>query len=187
MIKLYLLLFYEFFKIGLFTIGGGYASIPFLYFLVTKYNWFTNDELTNMLAISNITPGPIGINMATYTGYTTAGITGAIISTLSIVLAPFIITVLFIKLFNKFQSCIYTDYIFKGLKPAACALLTSIAIKLLYQTITGENFSFIIPSNIDTKDLFIFLALIIPFSFFKKNPLITILTGAILGIIFKPF
>ena len=89
MLKLYFLLFYEFTKIGLFAIGGGYAALPFLYFIQAKYQWFTIEELTNMIAVSNITPGPIGINMATYTGYTTGGIIGSVIATSAIVFLPF--------------------------------------------------------------------------------------------------
>ncbi len=187
MAESYMLLFIEFFKTGLFAIGGGYTAIPFLYFLASKYNWFTYDELTNMIAVSNITPGPVGINMATYAGYTTAGFIGAVISTVSIILAPFITALLTVKLFNKFQTCIYVNDIFTGLKPSACALLAYIAIKLSYQIISSENFSLSIPDNIDVKALFVFFSLIIPFSFLKKNPLLTIAFGAFLGILIKSF
>lgn len=187
MLKLYFLLTYEFLKIGIFALGGGYAALPFLYYIQKQYNWFTVDELTNMVAVSNITPGPIGINMATYTGYTTAGIIGSLLSTTAIVIAPFIFTVTIIKIFNKFKSCSFINDIFLGLRPASCALLTSIGLQLFIQTISiSENISF---SSIllDYKAIILFILLIIPFSFMKKNPLLVILSGALGGIILQSF
>lgn len=183
MLKLYFLLFIEFSKIGVFAIGGGYAALPFLYYLQTQYNWFTVDELTNMIAVSNITPGPIGINMATYTGYTTAGILGSIIATSSIVLIPFIITITITKLFSKFQDNTTVKNVFVGLRAAACALLISIGLKLLYKEIIIDYSNL----NIDYYSLILFILLIVPFSFMKKNPLLIILAGAIGGIIIKSF
>ncbi len=185
MLKLYFLLYYEFFKIGIFAIGGGYATLPFLYFLQSKYNWFSLDELTNMIAVSNITPGPIGINMATYTGYTTAGILGSVITTTAIITAPFITAVIIMKLINKFKSCREINYIFKGLRPASCALLISIGLKLLYQTITFTKEDWSFPVQFDYHAIILFIILILPFSFMKKRPLLVILAGAIFGIILK--
>lgn len=187
MIKLYFLLFYEFLKIGVFAIGGGYAALPFLFYLQEKYNWFSIDELTNMIAVSNITPGPIGINMATYTGFTTAGFIGSIISTFSIVFIPFIITISMIKLFSKFQACSASNNIFKGLRPASCALLASIGLKLLYDTIIYQKEEWSSPIQIDYKALILFIVLIIPFSLIKKNPLLAIIAGSLGGIILKSF
>ena len=176
MFKIYILLFWEYFKIGFFAVGGGYATLPFLYYLQERYNWYSINDLTNMIAVSNITPGPVGINMATYTGYTTAGFIGSLIATVAVVFAPFIITVILIKLFIKYKSLPVINEIFSGLRPAACALLSIIVCRLL--TENGVlNFS------VDNKSLIIFLLLIIPFSFFKKNPLYTIITGAISGIV----
>lgn len=181
MLKLYFLLFYEFTKIGVFAIGGGYATIPFLFYLQEKYNWYSVHELTNMIAISNITPGPVGINMATYTGFKIAGLFGSVISTFSIVLIPFIITILITKLFTKFQDNETVNNIFLGLRPAACALLSSIGITLLYTALFDEKT--INLSNIDFNQLILFLLLISIMSFFKKNPLITIILGAFGGVI----
>ena len=180
MLKLYFLLYYEFLKIGAFAIGGGYAALPFLYYIQKQHQWFTIEELTNMIAVSNITPGPIGINMATYSGFTTAGILGSICTTTSIMTIPFLIVILIIKLFDKFKNLKEINDIFMGLKPAACALLTSIGLTLLYQTIKIEN-------SIDYKALILFLILIIPFLFLKKNPLLVIIAGALGGIIINSF
>jgi chromate transporter len=178
MIKLYFLLFYEFFKIGIFAIGGGYATLPFLYYIQSIHNWFSVDELTNMIAISNITPGPIGINMATYVGYTTTGVFGSILATTAIVLGPFVMVVFISKLFNKFKSYKFVQDIFLGLRPASCALLVSIGLELLYKQIFVNN-------KYDLKAIELFIIMIIPFSFMKKNPLIAIIIGAVGGIILQ--
>ena len=182
MLKLYFLLCYEFTKIGIFAIGGGYAALPFLYYLQTQYEWFTIEELTNMIAVSNITPGPVGINMATYTGYTTAGIIGSVIATTSVVAVPFIITIIITKLFTEFHNNKTVNDLFTGLRPAACALLTSVGLKLLHQTLHNQT-----STQIDLYSLILFIILIIPFSFMKKNPLLIILAGAFGGIILHCF
>lgn len=187
MLKLDFLLYYEFLKIGAFAIGGGYATLPFLYHLQSTQNWFTADELTNMIAVSNITPGPIGINMATYTGYTTAGFLGSFIATMAISTVPFILVVTIIKLFNKFKECKWVDSIFLGLRPASCALLTSIGIELLVKTTTNSETILNLPTQIDTKAIILFFVMLIPFSFMKKNPLLAIIAGAFGGIILKSF
>ena len=178
MLKLYFLLFLEFTKIGIFAIGGGYAAIPFLFYIQSQYNWFSIDELTNMIAVANITPGPVGINMATYTGVKTAGILGSVIATLSIVFVPFILTVVITKLFTKFQNNTNVNYVFNGLRPAACALLAYIAIKLFVQTVSFKGIE-----NFDMPLFILFLIMIIPFSFVRKNPVITIFAGALGGIL----
>ncbi len=187
MLKLYFLLFYEFTKIGLFAIGGGYAALPFLYFIQAKYQWFTVDELTNMIAVSNITPGPIGINMATYTGYTTGGIIGSVIATSAIVFLPFLISISMVKLIDKYKACNVTESVFLGLRPASCALLGSIGLKLLYDTIIYSKPEWSFPFQVDYKALILFIILIIPFSFIKKNPLLIIILGALGGIIIQHF
>ena len=96
---IYLTLAYEFFKIGLFSIGGGMATLPFLMDLTRKYDWYTAGELANMVAISESTPGPVGINMATYAGYNAAGIPGALISTLALT-APALIIIILLSLIH---------------------------------------------------------------------------------------
>lgn len=182
MLKLYFLLFIEFLQIGFFAVGGGYAALPFLFELQQKYSWFTVDELTDMIAVANITPGPVGINSATYVGFKTAGITGALIATTSIVLIPFIIAVLISKAFEKFKRLEIVHDIFLGLRPAACALLVSVAFKLMCNTF---KISLTPESALDIKSIILFVLLIIPFWFFKKNPFAAILAGAVGGILIK--
>ena len=91
---IYLKLFLEFFHIGLFSYGGGYATLPFLYHIVEKYGWYTTSQLSDMIAISSVTPGPLGVNVATFAGYVTAGILGAFIATVSILLPSIIIVII---------------------------------------------------------------------------------------------
>ena len=104
MIKLYLLLFAQFFHIGVFSLGGGYATLPFLYHIVDKYYWFSQSQLTDMIAISSITPGPVGVNMATFSGFTTAGILGALIATSAIMIPSFIFVSVVYNILDKFKT-----------------------------------------------------------------------------------
>lgn len=125
---IFLQLFWEYFKVGLFSVGGGLATIPFLYDLSDKTHWFTHAQLADMIAVSESTPGPIGVNMATYVGFTTAGIAGAVISTLGLV-APSIIVILIVaKILQQFRQNRYVDAAFYGLRPASAALITAAGI-----------------------------------------------------------
>lgn len=132
MIKLYLMLFLQFFHIGVFSFGGGYATIPFLYHIADNYDWFTHSQLTDMIAISSITPGPVGVNMATFSGFTTSGVTGAFVATFAVILPSFIFVSVVYKILDKFKTNRYVLGIIKSLKPAGCALLSAVGIKLLF-------------------------------------------------------
>ena len=123
-------LFIEFFKAGLFAVGGGMATIPFLYDISDKTGWFTHAELTNMIAISESTPGPIGINMATYVGFTSGGVPGSIISTLGLI-TPSIIVILIIAGFLKaFKDNKYVQSAFYGLRPASTGLIAAAGLSV---------------------------------------------------------
>ena len=100
----YLLLFAEFFKIGLLAVGGGLVTLPFLFDLAEKYPWFDVKTLTDMVAISESTPGPLGVNMATYAGFSAAGIGGGIVATLGLVLPSLLIIVLLAKVLQKYRN-----------------------------------------------------------------------------------
>ena len=100
----YVILFFEFFKIGLFAVGGGLATLPFLYELAGKYTWFDEAMLGNMIAVSQSTPGPIGINMATYAGFNAAGILGGILATVGLVTPSVIIIIIVAHVLNKFKE-----------------------------------------------------------------------------------
>ena len=122
---LYLQLFWEFFKTGLFAVGGGMATLPFLYDISNKTGWFTHAQLADMVAVSESTPGPIGVNMATYVGFVTGGVGGAVVATLGLI-APSILVILIIAAFLKaFRDSNYVDGAFYGLRPASTALIAS--------------------------------------------------------------
>ena len=122
---LYLQLFWEFFKTGLFAVGGGMATLPFLYDISNKTGWFTHAQLADMVAVSEATPGPIGVNMASYVGFVTGGVGGAVVATLGLI-APSILIVLIIAAFLKaFRDSKYVDGAFYGLRPASTALIAS--------------------------------------------------------------
>ena len=104
-------LFVEFFKIGLFSVGGGYATLPFLYRLIDVYGWYSTVDLTNMIAISLLTPGPVGVNMATFAGFKTMGIFGGVLATFSIVLPSYLIVIFVSKLLKTSSESIWTKSI----------------------------------------------------------------------------
>ena len=170
----YILLFIEFFKVGLFTFGGGYASLPFLYHMVDTYNWFSQTQLIELIAISGLTPGPIGLNMATFTGFNTKGIIGAIFASIALIIPMIFITSFVFKLYKKFSQNKRVKSVLYILRPTGCALLCSVAIKLIKNLI-------IIP-----KDYIAFSLILILFAMtFKcpRNPIIYMLVGVIFGTI----
>ncbi len=182
---IYVTLFYEFFQIGLFAIGGGMASIPFLVDLAERYDWFTVDELTNMVAISQSTPGPIGINMATYAGYEAAGVLGSLTATLGLVLPSFLVIMIIAKFMQNFNKSPLVQAAFSGIRPVVvglifCAILELCKLSLLNSSSTGYSINHI---NIGVC-LLLFL-LMLPKKSKKIHPICWIATGAILGIIFK--
>lgn len=135
---IYLRLFFEFFKIGLFSVGGGLATIPFLQDLGARTGWFTAGDLADMIAVSESTPGPIGVNMSTYVGFTCGGPLGAVVGVLGLV-TPSILVILLVSLFlKKFRDSRTVDGVFQGLRPASTALITaaglSVAQIALFQT-----------------------------------------------------
>ena len=108
---IYLKLFLEFFHIGLFSFGGGYATLPFLYHIADVQKWYTTKQLADMIAISSITPGPIGVNVATFAGYVTSGLAGAVVATTSVVLPSFILIIIISKLLEQFKHNKYVQSI----------------------------------------------------------------------------
>ncbi len=190
---IYWTLFYEFFLIGLFTFGGGYAMIPLVRDLVvTKYGWLTADEFINFLAVAESTPGPIAINMATYVGSINGGILGSILTTLGVVLPSFIIILLIALLLKRFMNNRFVNGFFTGVKPIVFALILSSAFILLNDVFFA--FSYDIGSNsisysLSYEPFLIALILLIAIIFtkqaFKKkvNVIYIIVLAAIIGIV----
>lgn len=179
---LLLKLFFEFFKVGLFSIGGGLATLPFLYRIASETGWFTSADVTNLIAISESTPGPIGVNAATYVGFLTDGLAGAVVATLGLI-APAILVILIIsQMLNRFQNSSLVQNIFYGLRPASTALIASagvLVVKNAFFILSANGISLQIPHLI----LGIILLIIIP----KINihPAFYILIAAVAGVIFK--
>lgn len=121
-------LFFEFLKIGLFSVGGGMATLPFLYDMADKTGWFTYAQIADMLAVSESTPGPIGINMATYVGYTTAGIPGALAATIGAIIPGIALVLIITAILDKFRNNVYVEGAFYGLRPASVGLITAAGI-----------------------------------------------------------
>lgn len=181
---IYLLLFWEFLKTGLFAVGGGLATIPFLMDMAEKYPWFTKAELSNMIAVSESTPGPIGINMATYVGFTTAGPIGSILATTALVLPSLVIIMIIAGFLQRFRDNALVKDTFYVLRPAVIGMLfvslTSMISPLL---INFAGTAFLEIFNL--KALFLFAVLLFGILKFKKHPIVYIAIGAVVGIIFK--
>ena len=126
-----LLLFWEFLKIGLFSVGGGMATLPFLYDLSDSTGWFTHAQLADMLAVSESTPGPVGINMATYVGYTVGGFGGALLATLGVILPGTVIVLIIASMLDKFRGNKYVDAAFYGLRPASTGLIAAAGVSVV--------------------------------------------------------
>ena len=123
-------LFYEFFKTGLFSIGGGMATIPFLQHMGEATGWFTNQDLTMMIAVSESTPGPLGVNMATYVGFETAGVPGALAATLGVITPGILIILVIAGFLGKFRNNRHVAAVFDGLRPASTALIVSAGLSV---------------------------------------------------------
>ena len=189
---LYLKLFYEFFKTGLFSIGGGMATLPFLADMGERTGWFTAGQLADMVAVSESTPGPVGVNMATYVGYTIGGIWGSLIATVGLV-APSIIAILIIAAFLKaFRTNKYVDRVFYGIRPASTGLIASAGLTLVLMCIvdtaafkaTGR-----IASLVSLKNLALFALIWVLTNPVKKtkgwHPIVFIAFSAVVGIVFR--
>ncbi len=128
---IYLQLFWEFLKVGLFTVGGGLASLPFLYDISDKTGWYTHAQLADMIAISESTPGPIGINMATYVGFTSAGIIGSVLATLGFIIPSIIIVSIVSGFLKKFSENKFVKGAFYGLRAVSVALICAALVSVV--------------------------------------------------------
>ncbi len=183
-----LLLVYEFTKIGLFAVGGGLASLPFLYEIADKYDWFDRAMLADMIAISESTPGPIGVNMATYAGFTTSGILGGIIATISVVLPSFIIVMLVSKVLNKFKDAPMVQAVFYGLRPAVTALIAAACLGVAKIALLHPvDFSAVkdIPNMINLPAVAMCAILWFLLQKYRKHPAFYIVGAAAVGMLLK--
>lgn len=178
----YFLLFFEFLKVGLFSFGGGYATIPFLHHMAQNYSWFSFSDIGRMVAISSITPGPIGMNMATFAGFKAGGILGSALATAAIMLPSFFFVIIISKALNKYHQMPCVCSVLWALRPAAMGLMAAVCVELLKESIFVQN------AKMSFNSLDIFAVCLLAFFFvlsfkLKKNPILYISLGAILGIL----
>ena len=129
-------LYWEFFKTGLFAVGGGMATLPFLKDIGETTGWYTYSDLMNMLAVSESTPGPIGINMATYVGFTVGGVPGAVIATIGEVTPSIIVILIVAVMLKKFRDSKYVNHAFYGLRPASTGLIGAACVSVIFEVLT---------------------------------------------------
>lgn len=184
---IFLQLFYEFFKTGLFAVGGGLATLPFLEDISQRTGWFTSAQLADMLAISESTPGPIGVNMATYVGFETAGILGSLCATVGLVMPSVIIIVLVSKVLEKFRTNTYVEAAFYGLRPASVAMVASAGIGVAMTTLlnlTASGFAVLRWRELVLAAVILVLTNFVP-KVKKFHPIVFIALAAAVGVIFK--
>ncbi len=196
---LFLQLFFEFFKTGLFAIGGGMATIPFLYDIADSTGWFTYNDLANMVAVSESTPGPIGVNMATYVGYITGcnvggvpmGILGAVVATLGLITPSIIVILIIAAVLNSFRDSKLVKHAFYGLRPASAGLIAAAGLSvvisnLFFVDLFAQGFSLAV---FNWKGWILAAVLIVFTTFVKKtkklHPIVFIGASALAGIVFS--
>lgn len=167
---IYVKLFLEFFHIGLFSFGGGYATLPFLYHIADVQKWYTAKQLSDMIAVSSITPGPVGVNVATFAGYLTSGVSGALVATMSVILPSLIIVVIISKLLEQFKHNKYVQSVIYTLKPAGCGLLAAVGVDMFV-------------NNINLLGMFLLAGLFWASLIEKRDPLFYLAVSAFVGLI----
>ena len=189
---IYLQLFWEYFQTGLFAVGGGMATIPFLYDMSDKTGWFTHQDLANMIAVGESTPGPIGVNMATYVGFVTGmgqsgignAISGAVIASLGLVLPSLMVILIVAAMLKRFKDSKYVNRAFYGLRPASTGLIAAAGISVAVSNLFGAS-----GSAINWKGLVLAVVLWLLTNKVKKtkklHPIVFIGLSALVGILFS--
>ena len=188
-----LLMCFEFFKTGLFAVGGGLATIPFLYNIADRYDWFTKNDVLTYIAIAESTPGPIGVNMATYAGFTSFGWYGGILATLSLVLPSVIVILIIAGVLEKFRSNRFVKGGFRMLRPASTALIAAAGFNVLLVVFFDvEKITFDMMSSLGTVfthvnwiAVALFAGLFAAIKYIKIHPIFFVLFSAGLGILLK--
>ncbi len=192
---IFLRLFYEFFKVGLFAIGGGMATIPFLYDMSDATGWFTHTDLANMIAVGESTPGPIGVNMATYVGFVSGmnngglpmAILGAVTATIGLITPSIIIILIVAAVLKSFRNNKYVNHAFYGLRPASTGLIAAAGLSVLFANMfIGEEIAL---AFFNWKGLILAVVLWIMSNIIPKvknlHPIVFIGISAVCGIVFS--
>ena len=184
-----LLLMYEFFKTGLFSVGGGLATLPFLYEKSSRHpEWFTDADIADMIAISESTPGAIGINRSTYAGFRTAGIPGGLLASLALALPCVIIILIIARFLNKFRDNRLVEGAFYGLRPASIAMISVAGLNVARVALVNTD---VLAVGGSLGEFFIWKALVLAVLIFigqkklKWNPIVFIGLSAVIGVIFR--
>ena len=190
---IYLQLFWEFFRIGLFAVGGGMATLPFLEQLSVRTGWYGPALITDMIAISESTPGPMGVNMATYVGFTSGGVLGGIVSTLGLIFPSILIILIIAKFLQKFRQSKVVDGVFYGLRAASVALITAALLQVAKIALMFREVA-LPESGVVKTELFYWPAILLAAVIFvlvkftplkKLHPICFIALAAVAGIIFQ--
>lgn len=190
---IYLRLFWEFFKTGLFAVGGGMATLPFLAHIGQSTGWYTQSQLMNMLAVSESTPGPIGINMATYVGFTVAGVPGAVVATVGEILPSIVIILIIGMILQQFRHNKYVEFAFYGLRPASTGLIGAACAGVIVETLV--NTAAVSEAGVDWLGFFnwrglILAGILLVFTNWVKptkrwHPIVFIGVAAVVGVVFR--
>lgn len=186
--ELFFTLIFEFFKTGLFAFGGGLATIPFLEEMGANYGWFDLSTLTTLIAVSESTPGPMGINMATYVGYHTFGLFGGVITSLSLVAPSIIVVCIIASKYEEFKNSKIVQAVFGGLRPAVVGFIISACMGIFVTTLLNLDIYNMTQNLIDAFDFISIVAVIglLIFNRYKKlNPIYTIVACAVVGIVLQ--
>ena len=176
----------EFFKTGLFAVGGGLATLPFLTQMQQTYNWFTAEELANMIAVGESTPGPIGVNMATYVGYSTCGVSGGLTATLSLVLPSLIVVLIIARAMDRYQNSPLVQNMFSFMRPAVAGLIAAAGFEVLKIALFVKADTILGSINWIAVALFAVMLVLTQLKKLKKvHPIAFIAAGAVVGILLK--
>lgn len=193
---IYLQLFVEFFKTGLFAVGGGMATLPFLQNIGERTGWYTYGKLMNMLAVSESTPGPIGINMATYVGFTVGGVPGAVVATLGEVTPSILVILMVAAVLQQFRHNRYVESAFYGLRPASTGLIGAACMAVVFEVLlhvetqsAGLLTSLRWDGTLNWAGLGMVAVLLVLTNWFKPtkklHPIVFIALSAAVGIVFR--
>ena len=189
---IYLRLFWEFFKVGLFSVGGGLATLPFLYSLGAKTGWFSTADVANMLAVSESTPGPIGVNMATYAGFDCGGVLGGVVATLGLVTPSVIVIVLIAMALQAFRTNKYVDAAFYTLHPASTGLIAAAGwsvFALVLVNLDAYRASYQQADLLQWKNLILFAVIWVLTNLVKPlkklHPVVFLALAAVVGFVFR--
>lgn len=186
---IYLLLFINFFKTGLFSIGGGLATLPFLYEMSNRTHWFSTSDIADMIAISESTPGAIGINMSTYAGFKTAGYPGGVLATVALATPSLIIILIISGFLQKFKESRHVQNALYGLRPASIAMITAAGLNVARVALINLD---AFQASHNPADLFLWKAILLAIIIFggqklfpKIHPVAFIVFSAVVGVVFR--